>query len=777
MKRMKKHTASELQQLYLEADEADKKVFAEMRSNILLISGDHYTRKNSRFISRIRDSKHLSDEQKIRLTKNHIQKIHKVYCDTVITAAPGVSVGPSNTKELQDQKAAELHQAVWSYGKQEHSLDEKISDWIEDFFGLGEVATKLYFDPTAGKFKGYEQEVDMEGNPLFIDAQGQVTTAQVNEVGQPHEMKPSKNAQFTGDVVFERLYAFNLLRASFAKSMDESPFLIIRKMTDIAELTAKLDPQDENYEKKKKAITETSNETFLVFDPQQGDYKSGQNQCMVKEFYFRPCVNYPNGYFYILVGDKEGQVFWEGELPFGIFPIITEVCEKAPTHPRGISPIRTMRPYQIEINRAASKLAEHQVTLGDDKLIYMEGAKMTQGALLPGVRGIAVSGAPPTILPGRDGSQYLKYMESQIAELYSVMMMTEMMQDNSGQLEPFVLLYRAASQKKRFSRYIRRIERFQRRVCETYLELQRRYLPDDALIPMVGRREMVNIAEFRNAEKLCYQIKVEAQSEDVETKLGKQLVLNHALQYVGQKLEKEDIGKIMRAMPYANFEESFGDFVLDSDSAQNMILALDRGEIPVIDMNDSKPYMVKRLTARMRQADFRFLAPNIQANYERTKQQYQALIVKERQELQAAEADLIPTGGALIGVDYWITDKATGKTRRAKFPYEAIHWLEKRLEQQGSSLEQLNGLQSGTLAEMAQMALSQSGHGPSANGMAGRPHMGSATGPQGVASNGNGNPNPVPGNFDARVLGAGTSPGGAVPGKVDRVSLGSVGQG
>ncbi len=106
-----------------------------------------------------------------------------------------------------------------------------------------------------------------------------------------------------------------------------------------------------------------------------------------------------------------------------------------------------------------------------------------------------------------------------------------------------------------------------------------------------------------------------AQSEDIESKLGKQLVLNHALQYVGQKLDKEDIGKIMTEMPYGNFKDSFSDMLLDNKIANNDILALDRGEVPPINQQDNYVYLMKRLGARTRQADFKLLKPQIQNNY------------------------------------------------------------------------------------------------------------------------------------------------------------------
>jgi hypothetical protein len=106
-----------------------------------------------------------------------------------------------------------------------------------------------------------------------------------------------------------------------------------------------------------------------------------------------------------------------------------------------------MRPYQAEINRTASKIAEHQITLGDDKLILTNGSKVTSGNSIPGIRTVNVTGKEPTVLEGRDGSQFVPYMESQINELYKVMMVDEDSEQQQGPLDPHALLFRAASQK------------------------------------------------------------------------------------------------------------------------------------------------------------------------------------------------------------------------------------------------------------------------------------------------------------------------------------------
>ena len=69
---MKEADAPKLDNLYMKANAVDDKMFSEMRSNVLLVSGDHYTKRGAKFWHRIRTSKELDEQTKLRLTKNHI---------------------------------------------------------------------------------------------------------------------------------------------------------------------------------------------------------------------------------------------------------------------------------------------------------------------------------------------------------------------------------------------------------------------------------------------------------------------------------------------------------------------------------------------------------------------------------------------------------------------------------------------------------------------------------------------------------------------------------
>ncbi len=719
---------ADLERIYTEAEECDKETFAEMRSNLLLISGEHYQKKTAAFFERLKTTKDLSEQTKLRITKNHIQKITKTYTNNIISLAPGVMCGPKNKDEIQDQKAAELNQAVWMDLKQRHDFRNLVDEWGDDFVGIAEVATKIFWDPNAGEIKSFNQKVDEQGQPIFTDPQGAETPSPVDERGQPHEAT-SGTPNFTGDLVFEPILGFNLLRSPDCKDLKKSPYLIIRKMTDIEEAKAQFPDHAEK-------IQASMDETMLVFDANKGAYGRAKNQVMIKEIYYRPCMNYPKGYYYFW--SKEVKLT-EGELPGGVFPIRYQYFDKMQTSPRGRGAVKTMRPYQIEINRAASKIAEHHVTLGDDKLLIQNGTKISAGSALPGVRSVNYTGMAPGVLAGRDGSQYLAYMQAQIIELYEVMNVAEDSAENqTGMLDPYALLHRSATQKKKFSRYVRRFESFLIDVAETALELAKIHMPDDAVVYAVGRKEQVNLSEFRNTTKQCYQITIEAQSEDIESKLGQQMVLNHALQYVGNKLEKEDIGKLMRMMPYGNFDESFSDMTIDYDSGTNLILALDRGQQPQVGQYDNFVYLIKRFTNRVRMADFLSLPPNVQQNYQGIIGQLTQMEAQRVAQIQAAKDGFIPTGGYMVVIDLYVADpKDPLKTRRARVPYESITWLIQKLETQGSSLDDLEKMNEGAMAQIAQGLPTNTQPGP--NGM-GPQHAPTGEGsPVGVQNGSTGN--------------------------------------
>ena len=684
----------DLERLYDQGESVDKYQFSEMRSNLLLIAGEHYNKHFfTRFRRRVQQHDRLAEHQKLRLTKNHIQRIIKNYCNTLLSTNPGVGFRPKNESELQDQKSAELHKSVWRDAVDRYRIDEKIDQWVSDFTGVGEVAVKIFWDENKGPVKGYAPKLDKNGEPAREPPQFDPNTGE--EI--PGNMIPDMEKPiFTGEMVFERVYGFNLIRPEEAKEMEDAPWMIIRKMVHRNRLKLQ-------FPEKADSIVESQDETFKVLDfHHKTAFRDSRNEVMLKEMYYRPCQDYPEGYFYIWTKET---ILAEGVLPGGIFPIQWAAYDTLQTTPRGISPVKTMRPYQVEINRSASKIAEHQITLGDDKLITQNGSKVSAGVSLPGVRHITVTGQAPTIMPGRDGSQYLASLEANIRELYEVMDLAETFEPDKGQIDPLMALFKSAQSKRRFQRNIARFNRFLINVAKTYLPLTKIHFDEDRSIKVVGRSEFVNISEFQNANDMDFDIIVEPQSEDIETKFGKQIILNNALQYVGSKLERADIGKILRSMPFSNVENTFEDLTVDYDSATNLILALDRGEPPAISPFDDPIIMAKRLVSRMRQADFRLLDPQIQQLYQQAHQAYLQLQAQQQQKLQAAQADMIPTDGPLVTIQGFFVRKPENptSTQLVRLPHAAVRWLVDRLEDQGNNLEQLEDMNRGSLAQLADL--------------------------------------------------------------------------
>lgn len=692
----------ELNRIYSRAEEADKDLFAEMRSNLLLIAGEHYSKVNARAAALVRQTNRpgVAQEQKLRVTMNHMHKVNRLYKTALLAGAPGTAVFPKNERELQDKKDAELHQAVWVDSQEKTKYKERLPKWVDQLVGIGEMCVKAFWDPEAGELKGYEHKVDEQGQPVMEET-GQMDP----QTGQP-QLAPVQDTEkpvFSGALVYEDVYGFNLLREVGTQGPNEhGRAWIVRKMVDLKDLKRTFASDADILAK----LVEEKEETFVVFDAQKGQYEKRKDQTVVREYYWPKCGEYPDGWY---VYATKTVKLAEGPLPFGLWPLVWRGFDEYPTSARGRSIFKIARPYQAEINRASSAMAVAQVTLGDDKILYQAGSKLAPGALLPGVRGIAYQGKEPTVLPGRNGAQYLEYIQSKVAEMYSVLLLDDE-DEMTGQLDPYVLLFRAARQKKRFNPYIAKLEGFQRELTFLTLELLRHYLPDDQVIAAVGRREQINLAEYKAAALLNTEIKVDSQDDTLETAFGKQLTFQHILQYVGKDLDKRTIGKIIKNLPFANFKDDFDDMTIDEDVAENDMLALERGEpvqpVPYVDAD----FMLRKLSKRQKDPDFRFLAPPIQQAYQQLTQQYDQIMADQQAKIAAAKNEYIPVDGALIACDMYVPPaNPQEQAKRAKIPQRALEWLLERLNSQGASLDKLEGMNAQNLADMATMLMNSKG--------------------------------------------------------------------
>ncbi len=675
---------SELVQLYQDAETHHQSLFAEQRSNLLLVAGNHYNRKDSRFWRKLRQVENLSKTQKLRLTKNHVQKITKTYVNNVLAFAPGVAIGPKNEGELSDQKSAELHNSVWQDIKYRHKFKRKRRQFAQDFIEIGEAICKVFYDPNLGKVLGYELEIDESGMPV------------VSEDGEPQHA-----IVFSGDMVYERIHGFNLLTDPEARSWDEARWCCYRKMMPVRDLEKAFENDEESLTK----ISSSSEETFKIFDSGTSTYGSSKDMVMVMEFYFRPCADYPEGHYWITT--KAGTLA-EGDLPLGLFPIVYAGFDEASTSARSYSIIKQLRPYQAEINRAASKIAEHQITLGDDKVLLMNGSSLAPGGTAHGVKAIQVTGSEPKIMAGRNGDHYSGYMAGQISEMYMVSNVQEDSQERVANPDAYAMLFRSAADKKQFVLYTEKFQEFETEICDLSLRYAKAFYKDGMLVPIVGKKAFVNIDEFRAADDLSYQVKLEAQSEDLESRMGKQLALNHLIQYAGPNMASKDLGRVIRSMEYINKEQLFDDETLDYDNASSDILALDRGRWVEPDPEENHDYVIKRLIHRTKEKDFDSLPPQIQQMYHQKLGKHREIKAQQVAAAQSAKDGFIPTGGFLVNCDFYVADpKDPSKQKHLRVPAESIQWLVGKLEQQGSTQDALDQSDLQTQARVAQIVNGQ----------------------------------------------------------------------
>lgn len=684
----KKLKIEDLNKLYDDAKAVDKESIAEMRSNILLIAGEHYSKRMTEAVNvRGRVTGQSPEGYRLRITKNWLNRAQRLHVNAILSQSPGVAVTPRNATELQDQKSAELNQSVWNYAKDKYKLKPMIRYLCSDFTGTGEVAMKIFFDNTKGKLKGYEALVDETTGEVLLDDMGQQ---------QPDETKPV----FSGEFVWERIYAHTLFRDASAKAMDDARWLGIEKLESTSDLKAKYAA-----DKDKAKYIDESNEDFVIFDSSKNGYAKAKDQTLIREYFWKPCMEYPNGYF--VVSTKCG-ILEEGELPKGIFPIRWKGFDESPTKARASSFVKTARPWQAEINRASSQAALHSVTIGEDKILYQAGTKVAQGSLLPGVRGLTYQGQAPTILPGRTGEQFFPYIAVQEEEMNRALLLDVLNKDKNANLDPFSMLFTSMQQSQAFSLYSAKFGEFLVELCELFLDLARYYLEEDELVAAVGRAEFINIAEFKSTQPLNYQIKLEEQNDSMETKLGKQLTLNHILQYVGTQMSREDIGKLITQMPFGNWEESFADFTIDYKNAKNDFLAMERGEQPMTSPNDDSKYVLKQVAKRKKERDFRTLPPQVQQLYAMYEQYHQQKMAMEAAALKQAESEFIPASGAMIACDMYVAaDDPEKAPKRVRVPYQALDWLVKMLEKQGMGMEAMESMNQAQVAQVTQMLMGQ----------------------------------------------------------------------
>jgi cellobiose-specific phosphotransferase system component IIB len=606
----------------------------------------------------------VNKDQKIRITKNHTVSITDEYINSVLSRNPEVAVEPNNSTELSDIKDAQLSNSVLSWVKSTNKWSKKRPKVVHDTVVVGESYATVAFDYSKGRVAG-------------LDENGKEVLA--------------------GEMVIQMRMAYDTKRDPQAKSFEDCRFVFFDKLMDkkeAIELVKSLSP--DNVDKIKDA---QSGDTTIIFDSSTGSYAQTETaRVHIIEMYVRPCTEYPKGQFIIMTKDFE---IYRMDLPLGIFCVYQSGHAMITDTPRYSAVMRVIRPYQIEINRASSKMAEHQITLGDDKMVLFNGSKIKGSAKESGIRVVSVDGSAPLVVAGRTGEQYLNYVINEVNGMYQAANVAHLLEDKQITGDPFMLLFSTMKQKAKFVNYVGAYEEFEKEMFSDILKLCKYYLDESHLIKIVGRTEYVNIAEFKDVDLESMDVKVVASNGDIETKFGKVLTLTQVLQYAGSSLSPDQIGTIVKQLPYGNKDEIFSPLTINYDTAVNIILSLDRGEMPKVPKYGDTDYLLRAIQSRTVKADFILLAPQVQQNYDQVIQQLEQTKSAQELQIQQAAAGMIPSGGFLTTVNASWQNPSTGKVERIKIPSDAISWLAQKLNQQGTFVRELESQSPQVQAEIS----------------------------------------------------------------------------
>jgi len=671
---MSKKTLQQLNKLIEDSTNTDKALNAEQRTNVQLFLGNHFS-KTKEFLERSMQDIDADNSKKVRVTKNHIFKISEYIINSILTTSGDVGIFPLNQREVQDVKSAELHNSVFSKWKDDNSFEELMRELAYQFVVPGEIASKRFWNPNKGEI--------IEKIPYLDEKTGE-TKFQVRRAG---------------DAEVELIYPWDLKRPEGSKRASDMPWIGYEKLIDVKELKSQIDDED-----LKEKIQDGPDETFKIIDPTTGRYSDCKGKTTLREIYYKPNQEHPNGYYYIFTKDL---LLFEGELPEGHpFPIKIKGFTNIPTSPRSVSIIRQLRPLQVEVNRGASSQALVQLSMGLPKVVTFAGASLESGGMKAGLRHYKTNGLQaPTIISGQSGVQFVESMNQAISEMYQIANVPELNEDKNPSLDPQTAMYVSLKDKKRFSLYAQKFQEYIREMVKDVLALKKMYMDDRELVQVVGRSEIANISEFKNSSPMGYQIKLVEVSDDLASTMGKYLNIRDLLQYGGTSLNGEQVALLGKNMPFLNDEKMFESQLTNANNLENIKLGIERGEPLEPSMQDDTEYLLPKLQLRTREPSFRFLAPEIQERYMYWIQTLEQMQAQKLIQVKQLQSSMIPTSGSEVPLPIYqdVPNSSGGvKSERVKVPYDSLMDLVEKLKTQGMSLQTVDGYQDTNQANIAQ---------------------------------------------------------------------------
>lgn len=725
----------------------DENHFSEQRIHAQLVACKHFKYQNMTLPSHIyldRDGK-----TSVEIPINYLGKYARIKQNKLVMHAPMVHIVDKSGNERVDRSAADLAQKIWADIVYRHEFKHIIKDWAFDYTVLGECIARISWDPQKGT---PVQSIPNNMIDISNNSSRGAEDGIVGDVGpsSSESLESTTVTMFSGDLSIERVEPWNLIRPEECKDIKDAEWLCIDRFINRDTIKSWF-PNDADMQNKISASMGNESATSFMYDMSQGFYEA-QNLVRVSEMYFRPCAKYPYGYYIFFTNNT---ILYNGELPFGIFPILHRGQLRTNSNPRGHSLLRDGKPIQAEINRCFGQAIEHSLSLGDDKIFLPEGSKIPKTVKEPGCRILFYSSPlnfkEPVIVSGRTGMQHVE----QGFKFIDIMkdLFNEVDPNAAGSPTPtragtqniMGMLFSSSQDREKNAFYASDFEDFLVRTCDCILKIVRNFYTDEQLMTALGESDFASAEDFKN-HKLRDTIEVEPTTHSTFNTFGRQHVFDVAMQYASKYLQPKDVGLILQAMPLGNKDVAFQGLVFDQKIADGLIRNLDNGrDIPINPLGEDIPFMIKNLISRIKDPGFINKPPFIQELYNKKLMEYQQIEAQQQQLQMQLDKQMIPVDGPLVKIGTMNVPNTTGGSKATvplRLPEGALKWLREALDQRGMTQERLVGMDMATKNRILTVAqqIAASGQGgqpqesqqslppPQSQQMAGQPDLSNVLG-------------------------------------------------
>lgn len=702
--------------------------------------GKHYKKDEKGFITAYvnNDFKNKQDD----MHKKTINMIWRSSCDLQNKLASykmSVTFTPRDGENIEAVMGARICNSILDQVRDSNCMDTEEKKLRHVVVNEGEGCLMWFFDTMKGNFlktyshKSSRKKITSKSFDKIVKAENDGTDL---ETWSSFNFTPD----YSGELVYKRIPNTNILRPPDCTNMDRAEWLGFYEIMNMRDL--KLLVKDKNVWDY--LLSSSRNMNLFTFNSMKNKYTYKQPGLYqdVAFIFFRPGGNLPRGYYFV---HCNGIILFQGELPYGVFPIAYEGVYEKNDSPRHFGyPHNLIEPQQA-LNATKSKISNQKHKLGDTKILHSNNVKV--GDLnVQGVTHIPVQdqgdlqnpNGKPFIheIKAKSGEEYVNIFNSEM-ESFRFMSKSNLLEDplntqkqkKSGDfLQQFFM---SVKEKGSFNEYSDTYVSLLKKSAKIVVKLAKNYYDERNLVPLVKGQDAINVKNFKKIMDLDKLVKLDEQDDSIESKMGQHAIFQTLIQYGGKHFQEnpEQLGMLIKTAPLGNFEELYSNMTQPLKVAENVVLKVMNGVVPKPMPYQDYKIILAKLGSETLKPYYERLSEKEKAVYQKAIELYTQAEAELAQQIKAMEADEIPLTGMGVKVDLHTKDADTKRSQKVVIPQDAIEWLIQRAQQQQSYKQELvnKGIQPGMAVQLDGEKVHENDLPPDAAVIGGNPNQAKTT--------------------------------------------------